>query len=113
MIIDQDLTDAFNNKPRASINKIKTMSPSQLDSVKVYGSAAENLLNNKDFALFVHHYKFEMCDRLTDVKGHTEEDNTKRIAIAHNIAGIDEFVKTLQQAVFYKNQAVSKQAPTD
>lgn len=110
MIIEPELTDAFNSKPRININNIKTMTPSQLDSVKVYGSAAENLLKNKDFAVFIHHYKFEMCDRLTAIASHSDEDNAKRVAIANNISGIDEFIKTLQQAVYYKNQVVSRQS---
>ena len=50
MIINEELTAAFNAKPKIDINKIKTMSPGQLDAIKTYGSGAENLLANKDFA---------------------------------------------------------------
>jgi len=113
MIIKEELTDAFNAKPRVNINNIKTMTPSQLDNVKSYGSQAENLLNNKEFALFVHHFKFEMADELSAVSGHTADDNCKRVSIAHNIAGVDRFVAMLQRAVFYKNKVVSSQNPTD
>ena len=62
MIIDDELTAAFNAKPKIDINKIKTMSPGQLDAVKTYGSGAENLLSNRDFALFVHHFKFDIAE---------------------------------------------------
>lgn len=114
MIIDDELTAAFNAKPKIDINKIKSMTPGQLDSIKTYGSAAENLLKNKDFALFVHHYKFEVADELSGINGHTADDNCKRVALAHNIAGIDKFVSSLQRAVYYKNRAVSIQnTPTD
>lgn len=112
MIIDKELTEAFNTKPRVDINNIKKMSPSQLDSVKVYGSAAENLLKNKDFALFVHHFKFDLADELASIKGHTADDNCKRVSIAHNLAGIDKFVASLQSAVFYKTRVVNLQSPT-
>lgn len=112
MIIDDEMTQAFNAKPRVDINSIKKMTPGQLDSVKVYGSSAENLLKNKDFALFVHHFKFDLADELASIKGHTIEDNFKRVSIAHNIAGIDKFVGSLQSAVFYKNRVVSQQSPT-
>lgn len=114
MFIDNELTQAFNSKPRVDINSIKRMSASQLDQIKVYGSSAENLLKNKDFALFVHHFKFDLADELAGIQGHTEEDNLRRISIAHNLAGIDKFVAALQQAVFWKNRAVSQQqTPTE
>lgn len=108
-MIRDDLTQAFNQKPKLDINKIKTMTPGQLDAVKVYGSTAENLLSNKDFALFVHHYKFDTADELSSIAGHTPEDNARRIALAHNIAGIDKFVASLQRAVYFKQRAVSIQ----
>jgi hypothetical protein len=114
MIIREDLTEAFNLKPKTDINSIKKMTPSQLDNLKVYGSAAENLLKNKDFALFVHHYKFDMADELSAIKNHTAEDNCKRISIAHMIAGVDKLVESLQRAVYLKNHAVSlQQAPIE
>jgi len=113
MIIDNELTQAFNAKPKTDINSIKKMTPGQLDQVKVYGSNAEVLLKNKDFALFVHHYKFDLASELTQIKGHTEEDNARRISIAHNISGIDRFVDSLQRAVYFKNQAVSLQNPVE
>jgi hypothetical protein len=114
MIIDDELTAAFNAKPKIDINKIKTMTPGQLDAIKVYGSGAENLLKNKDFALFVHHFKFDLADELSGINGHTADDNAKRVALANNIAGIDKFVSNLQRAVYYKNRAVSIQtAPTE
>jgi nitrate/nitrite-specific signal transduction histidine kinase len=112
MIIDQELTQAFNAKPKVNINNIKDMTAGQLDAVKVYGSAAENLLLNRDFALFVHHFKFDMAAELTAIKSHSPDDNAHRVSIAHYIAGIDKFVESLQRAVYYKSRAVSQQSPT-
>jgi hypothetical protein len=111
MLINDELTQAFNQKPRVDINSIKKMSPGQLDSVKTYGSGAENLLKNKDFALFVHHFKFDLANELSEIKGHADEDNHKRISIAHNLSGIDKFVASLHKAVYFKNSAVSIQSP--
>ena len=85
------------------------MTPGQLDQIKAYGSTAENLLANKDFALFLHHFKFDTADELSSIAGHMPEDNSKRIALAHNIAGVDKFVASLQRAVYFKNKAVSIQ----
>lgn len=109
MVINDELTQAFNAKPKLDINKIKKMTPGQRDQVKVYGSAAENLLLNKDFALFVHHFKFDLADELANINGHSQDDNARRVAISNNLAGIDKFVSSLQKAVYFKNQAVSLQ----
>ena len=113
MIIDQELTAAFNAKPKVDINKIRTMSAAQLDQVKSYGSAAENLLKNKDFALFVHHFKFELADEISSIKQYSNEDDSKRIALCQHLVGIDKFVGSLQQAVYYKNRAVSQQTQNE
>ena len=113
-MIDPELTRAFNQRPKLDINNLKKMTPSQKDGVKSYGSAAENLLANKDFALFVHHFKFDLADELGNIQGHTQDDNARRISIAHNLAGIDKFVAQLQRAVWYKNKVVTLiTEPTD
>jgi len=112
-LINDDLTAAFNAKPRVDINNIKKMTPGQLDQVKSYGSAAENLLMNKDFALFVHHFKFDMTDQLINVQGHKEEDDQRRLGLVHNLAGIDRFVDYLKNAVRFKNTAVNLQGPVE
>ena len=108
-MIENDAVEAFNNRLTIDPNTIKKMTPQQLDSVKTIGSQAENLLRNKDFAYFVHTFKFERLDQLSEVPGHTEVDNITRIAISNQIAGIDEFVKSLRRAVFFKDKVVSQQ----
>jgi hypothetical protein len=86
------------------------MSPSQLDHVKNMGSQAENLLKNRDFAYFVHTFKFERLDVLAEINGHSEEDNAQRVAITNQLTGLDEFVKSLKRAVYFKNRVVSQQS---
>ena len=108
-MINEEMTAAFNSKPRVDINNIKKMTPGQLDQVKSYGSGAENLLMNKDLALFVHHFKFELADQLANINGYSEEHNQQRVSIAHNLAGLDKFVEYLQRAVYFKNTAVKIQ----
>ena len=112
-MIDEELTQAFNAKPKLDPTSLKKMTPAGLDSVKVYGSAAENLLKNKDFALFVHHFKFDIADIMTSVINHTPEDNSLRLALVHNLAGIEKFIAYLQNAVVYKNRAVNLQSPAE
>lgn len=114
-MINPEVIEAFNTRQTVNLNNIKTMTPSQQDRVKTWGSQAETLLKNRDLAQFIHQYKFELCDAMTDIKTHTPDDNALRIALTNQIAGIDSFVATLQRAVYYKNRVVSLQTvdPTD
>jgi len=111
-MLTQETVDAFNTRLTVDLNTIKTMRPAQLDQVKSQGSNAEALLKNRDFALFVHQYKFEILDAITGVTGHKEEDNSRRVALSNQLAGIDGFVAALQRAVYMKNRVVTNQATT-
>jgi hypothetical protein len=108
-MIDNDKVDAFNSRPKADLNSIKKMTPAQLDKIKTYGTQAENLLQNRDFVLFIHHFKFDVADALGAITSHTEEDNYRRIALSNQLAGIDAFVATLQRAKYYKDRVVTQQ----
>ena len=108
-MINDELTDAWNSRVKIDLQNIKRMSASQLDRIKSYGSSAENLLSNREFAVFVHHYKFDLMNTLSGITGHTAEDNASRIAISHNLAGIDGFIASLQKAKWYKDKVVSQQ----
>jgi hypothetical protein len=108
-MIENDVVEAFNKRLTVDLNNIKKMTPSQLDRVKEMGSQAENLLKNKDFAYFVHTFKFECVDVLTEINSHSEEDNAQRVAISNQLSGIDGFIKSLKRAVYFKNRVVSLQ----
>lgn len=108
-MIEQDVVDAFSNKMAANINDLKKMSPGQLDRVKTTGSAAENLLANRDFVLFVRQHQLEIMDALVDIKGHSEENNSTRIAFGNQLAGIDSFISLLKRAVYVKKRVVTQQ----
>ena len=109
-MISTDAIEAFNSKLTVNLNTIKTMKPGQLDQVKAQGSNAEALLKNKDLALFVHQFKFELADALTSITGHTEEDNNRRVAFSNQLAGIEGFIQSLHRAVYMKNKVVTQQA---
>ena len=108
-MIDPGVIEAFNSRQTVDLNSIKTMTAAEQDRVKTTGSAAENLLKNRDFAVFVHQYKFEVCDQLSEIVGHTVEDNLLRIALSNQIRGIDAFVNTLKRSVYFKNRVVTLQ----
>lgn len=108
-MINDEAVNAFNNRLTANLNNIKTMTPAQLDRVKTIGASAENLLKNKDFAQFVHSFKFEVCDSLAEIKTHTTDDNTYRVALTNQLAGVDSFIASLQRAVYFKNRVVTQQ----
>ena len=108
-MLTQDAIDAFNTRLTVNLNNIKTMTASELDRVKSHGSTAEALLKNRDLALFIHQHKFDVVDQLTQITGHTVDDNSRRIAFSNQLAGIDSFVATLQRAVYLKNRVVTQQ----
>jgi len=111
-MIDDAVVDSWNLRVRVDLNNIKKMTASQLDRIKTYGSAAENLLTNKDFAQFIHHYKFDLMDQLGGVTGHSSDDNTQRVAIANSLTAVDGFIASLQRAKWYKDKVVSHQTQT-
>jgi len=108
-MLTQETIDAFNNRMTVDLNSIKKMTPAQLDKVKSQGSQAEALLANREFALFVHQFKFERMDLISEITGHTEDDDKLRIAFVNQIAGVDEFVKSLRRAAYFKDRVVSQQ----
>lgn len=108
-MINQETIDAFNARLNVDLNNIKKMTPSQLDQVKNYGSKAEALLKNKDLALMIHHFKFEVADALAGLQAYDQDSNTRRIALANQLTGIDQFIATLQRAVYMKNRVVTQQ----
>lgn len=108
-MIETDAIEAFNRRLTVDLNSIKTMTPAQLDRVKEQGSQAENLLRNKDFAYFVHTFKFERMDALTVINAHDLNSNNERVAVSNQLTGIDEFIRSLKRAVYFRNKVVSQQ----
>lgn len=106
-MIEAETVESFNTRLTVDTSDIKRLTPSQRDTIKHYGSQAEALLKNRDLAMFVHHYKFELADNLTNITGHTDVDNTTRIAQANHLTGIDGFVTSLKRAVYHKNKILA------
>ena len=116
-MIEQDAVEAFNTRLTANLNDLANLTPGQRDAVKAHGSRAEALLRNPDLAMFIHQYKFEVTDALSNIDGHGPDDNSRRVEFDNHLAGIDAFIASLQRAVYIKNRVVSTQdgpaAPTD
>jgi len=108
-MIEQDIVDAFSNKMAANINDIKSMSPAQLDRIKAIGTSAENLLTNRDFILFFRQHQLETMDVLSEIKGHTQEDNNLRVALSNQLAGVEGLIQVLKRAKYLKNRVVTQQ----
>jgi len=111
-MINEDVFEAFNNR-LVNITELKKLTPSQADKVKHLGSAAENLLKNRDFVLFVRQFQLETMDILNETTGHTEEDNAKRIAFSNHFNAIDSFVNLLKRQVVLKNRVVTLENPQE
>ena len=103
-MIDNELVDAFNQRISVDLNNYKKFTPAQRDRAKSYGSDAEALLKNRDLALFVHHFKFDLADSLITIPGHSPDDNSRRVAVANQLAGMDAFIACLRRAVIMRNK---------
>jgi hypothetical protein len=110
-MINDDTTEFYNNRLTVDLNSIKKLSPSQEDRVRHYGSQAENLLKNRDLAMFIHHYKFEVTDQLASIRSHTSDDNMQRVALCNELAGIDSFITSLKRAVYLKSRLGNTNVP--
>ena len=106
-MIDPSVVEAYNARQTVDLNNIKKMTPAEHDRVIANGSAAEALMRNKEFAQFVHQFKFEVNDAMSEIRTHTAEDNALRICLVNQIAGIDSFIATLRRAAFFKQRVVS------
>jgi hypothetical protein len=103
-MIETETVESFNTRLTVDTSNMSRLTPSQRDSIKHYGSQAEALLKNRDLAMFVHHYKFEITDTLTNITGHTDQDNQTRVALANHLTGIDGFVTSLKRAIYQRNK---------
>ena len=110
-MINEDTIEHYNSRLTVDLGQINKLSPSQQDKVRHYGSQAETLLKNKELALFIHHFKFSLADELANIRSHTLDDNTRRIAISNELAGIDNFVNSLKRAVYLKNRVGNTEVP--
>ena len=93
-MISEDVFEAFNNR-LVSITEVNKLGPQAQDRVKSMGSAAENLLKNRDFVLFVRQFQLETMDALNETTGHSQEDNARRIALSNHFNAMDSFINLL------------------
>jgi hypothetical protein len=103
-MINENTVDYYNSRLTVDYSNLKALTASQKDKIRHYGSQAEALMKNKDLAMFIHHFKFELADTLASIRGHTVEDNTLRVAISNQLVGIDDFVNSLKRSVYLKNK---------
>lgn len=110
-MFNDESIDAFNNRLTIDPTQLGKLTAAQQDRIRHYGSQAEALLKNRDLAMFVHHFKFSMLDELSSIRGHQADDNTRRVAISNELAGLDNFVSSLKRAVYYKNKLGNTEVP--
>lgn len=109
-MITEDAVEAYNRRLTIDTSNPKKLTPGQRDAVKQYGSLAESLMKNRDLAMFIHHFKFEVNDTLANIRTHSTEANAERVALANQLSGIDSFINTLKSAVYKKNVMVKTES---
>ena len=105
-MISEEAVNAYNTRLTIDTSNISKLTPSQRDAIKSYGSQAEALLKNRELAMFIHHFKFEVNDMMIGIRTHSEEANAERIALANQLSGIDGFINSLKSAVYKKNKII-------
>lgn len=108
-MIAEDAIQAYNTRLTVALGDLAQLTPARADSVKAHGSRAEALLKNADLAQFIHQYRFEVMDALSAITAHDPDSNARRVALANHLAGMDQFVASLQRAVYMRNRVVSQQ----
>ena len=103
-MINDEVVESYNARLTFDYTNTSKLTNTQKDKIRHYGSLAEALIKNRDLAMFIHHYKFEIADQLAGLRGHTIEDNNQRIALSNELVGIDGFVNSLKRAVYYKEK---------
>lgn len=110
-MINEATIEFYNSKLNIDLGSVKNMTPAQADKIRHYGTQAENLLTNRDLAMFIHHFKFEVTDQLAAMRGHTPNDDAERVALSNQLVGIDSFVSSLKRAAYLKSRIVSNETP--
>jgi hypothetical protein len=108
-MISTETIEAYNSRLTVDLTRISELTPSQRDTVVAYGSQAEALMKNRDLAQFIHHYKFQLADQLSEMTAHTEEAQAERVALANQLAGITGFVNSLKSAVYWRSRVQQSQ----
>jgi|TARA_R110000823_G_scaffold306706_1_gene429165 hypothetical protein len=109
-MISEEAIEAYNSRLTVDTSNISKLTPSQKDTLKSYGDMAETLCTNRDLAMFIHHFKFEITDQIIGINAHTPEANAERVALSNELRGIDNFVNSLKMAVYRKNRLLKDQA---
>jgi hypothetical protein len=109
-MINETTIEAYNSRLTIDLGQVKNLTPAQADRVRQYGSQAETLLKNKDLAIFIHHWKFSVADELAGMRGHSPEENSHRVALCNELAGIDSFINSLKRAVYLKGKIGNSEA---
>mgnify|MGYP003657554537 CR=1 FL=1 len=109
-MISEEAVDAYNRRLTIDTSNPKKLTPGQRDAVKSYGSIAETLLTNRDLAMFIHHFKFEINDAMANIRIHTVEANAERIALANQLSGVDSFINTLKSAIYKRNMLLRSES---
>lgn len=103
-MISDEAIEAYNSRLTIDTSNFSKLTTEQKDTLKSYGDMAENLCTNRDLAMFIHHFKFEITDQIIGITAHTPEADAERVALSNELRGIDNFINSLKIAVYRRNR---------
>lgn len=106
-MIDDTARHSYNTRLTTVIRDVRALPVAAADRVVTHGTRAENLMANADFAQFMHETKFDVMDELAGLAGHTDTDNARRLALGHELRGLDRMISVLQRAQSMKQRVVN------
>lgn len=116
-MIDPDAIQSYNHRLTMNLSELNRLTPEQRERVRDQGNRAQRLLQDRDLVQFIHQFRFEVADAIAGIQGHSDTDNSRRVALANHLSGMDQFVAVLQRAVYQRDRAVSQEdgppAPRD
>lgn len=97
-MISKAAVQAFNTRLRDT-HRVEQFTPEIQARVLEHGDRARRLLADADLAQFIYEAKFGIIDDIQDTQGFDPAAETRRLALAHQLDGLQRLADTLHAAV--------------
>tara|TARA_R110000772_G_scaffold268708_1_gene397803 strand:- start:516 stop:827 length:312 start_codon:yes stop_codon:yes gene_type:complete len=90
------------------VNGLKGATAGELDDAETLIRYAESLLGDPQFKKFVRSVNNSIINEVMNIKGHTQDDNNRRVALNNQLTGINKVVEKLQDTVKVREKLVNQ-----